>query len=62
MSMSFEAHELICIGGTGWCKDATLEALKAGYRHLDCAWMYGVSTPHPTYQAFHATPGDAIYS
>lgn len=29
-------------GGTGWCKDATLEALKAGYRHLDCAWMYGV--------------------
>ena len=30
------------VGGTGWAKDATLEALKAGYRHLDCAWMYGV--------------------
>ncbi|KAL1303063.1 hypothetical protein AAFC00_006509 [Neodothiora populina] len=29
-------------GGTGWCKDATSAALKAGYRHLDCAWMYGV--------------------
>jgi len=26
----------------GWCKEAVLEALKAGYRHLDCAWMYGV--------------------
>ncbi|SMQ46819.1 unnamed protein product [Zymoseptoria tritici ST99CH_3D7] len=29
-------------GGHGWAKDAVLEALKAGYRHLDCAWMYGV--------------------
>lgn len=29
-------------GDTSWCKDAVLEALKAGYRHLDCAWMYGV--------------------
>ncbi|CAH0047336.1 unnamed protein product [Clonostachys solani] len=29
-------------GEKGWCKDATLAALKAGYRHLDCAWMYGV--------------------
>ncbi|KAI9761368.1 MAG: hypothetical protein M1835_008186 [Candelina submexicana] len=29
-------------GGTGWCKEATLAALKAGYRHLDCAWKYGV--------------------
>ncbi|KAI9813468.1 MAG: hypothetical protein M1827_004144 [Pycnora praestabilis] len=28
-------------GGTGWCKQATLAALKAGYRHLDCAWKYG---------------------
>lgn len=28
--------------GTGWCKDSVLTALKAGYRHLDCAWMYGV--------------------
>lgn len=26
----------------GWAKKATLDALKAGYRHLDCAWMYGV--------------------
>ncbi|TVY14435.1 Glycerol 2-dehydrogenase (NADP(+)) [Lachnellula arida] len=26
----------------GWCKDGVLTALKAGYRHLDCAWMYGV--------------------
>ncbi|KAI9791526.1 MAG: hypothetical protein M1833_001510 [Piccolia ochrophora] len=25
-----------------WAKDATLAALKAGYRHLDCAWKYGV--------------------
>lgn len=25
-----------------WCKEATLKALKAGYRHLDCAWKYGV--------------------
>lgn len=29
-------------GDKSWAKDATLEALKAGYRHLDCAWMYGV--------------------
>ena len=29
-------------GDTSWAKDATLQALKAGYRHLDCAWMYGV--------------------
>jgi diketogulonate reductase-like aldo/keto reductase len=34
-----------CVGNTGWAKDATLEALRAGYRHLDCAWMYGVSYP-----------------
>lgn len=25
-----------------WCKEATLKALRAGYRHLDCAWKYGV--------------------
>ncbi|KAK5127513.1 hypothetical protein LTR85_006852 [Meristemomyces frigidus] len=29
-------------GETSWAKDATLTALKEGYRHLDCAWMYGV--------------------
>ncbi|KIY04127.1 uncharacterized protein Z520_00819 [Fonsecaea multimorphosa CBS 102226] len=29
-------------GNPEWCKDATLTALKLGYRHLDCAWMYGV--------------------
>lgn len=29
-------------GDKSWAKDATLSALKAGYRHLDCAWMYGV--------------------
>ncbi|KAF1988715.1 Aldo/keto reductase [Aulographum hederae CBS 113979] len=29
-------------GDTGWCKEAVKTALKAGYRHLDCAWMYGV--------------------
>ena len=29
-------------GGKGWCKTAVLTALKAGYRHLDCAWFYGV--------------------
>lgn len=27
-----------------WCHDATLHALKAGYRHLDCAWHYGVGS------------------
>lgn len=31
------------VGETSWCKDATLVALKAGYRHLDCAWDYGVN-------------------
>lgn len=25
-----------------WCYEATLTALKAGYRHLDCAWRYRV--------------------
>ena len=30
-------------GDTSWCYDATLKALRAGYRHLDCAWNYGVS-------------------
>ena len=29
-------------GEKGWCKTAVLDALQAGYRHLDCAWMYGV--------------------
>ena len=29
-------------GDYGWCKEATIAALKAGYRHLDCAWKYGV--------------------
>ena len=29
-------------GDNSWAKDATLTALKEGYRHLDCAWMYGV--------------------
>ena len=29
-------------GGKGWCKTAVRTALKAGYRHLDCAWFYGV--------------------
>lgn len=29
-------------GSTNWCYEATLTALKAGYRHLDCAWNYGV--------------------
>lgn len=50
LSMFFKYHKLICLGETGWCKDATLEALRAGYRHLDCAWMYGVrhhSCPAP---------------
>ena len=32
-------------GDTSWAKDAVLTALKAGYRHLDCAWMYGVDEP-----------------
>lgn len=31
-------------GDTSWCYEATLHALKAGYRHLDCAWEYGVNT------------------
>lgn len=29
-------------GDTSWAKDATVTALKEGYRHLDCAWFYGV--------------------
>ncbi|MCJ1261045.1 hypothetical protein MMC22_000909 [Lobaria immixta] len=29
-------------GDNNWCYEATLAALKAGYRHLDCAWHYGV--------------------
>ena len=29
-------------GETSWAKDSVLAALHAGYRHLDCAWMYGV--------------------
>ncbi|KIW64631.1 hypothetical protein PV04_09554 [Phialophora macrospora] len=29
-------------GDPGWCKAAVLTALKLGYRHLDCAWKYGV--------------------
>lgn len=33
-------------GNTGWCGDATLHAIKAGYRHLDCAWNYGVLYYH----------------
>ena len=27
---------------TSWCQEATLSALRAGYRHIDCAWHYGV--------------------
>jgi diketogulonate reductase-like aldo/keto reductase len=29
-------------GENSWAKDATLTALKEGYRHIDGAWMYGV--------------------
>lgn len=29
-------------GDNNWCYDATLQALKVGYRHIDCAWHYGV--------------------
>ena len=32
-------------GDTSWAKDSVLTALKEGYRHLDCAWMYGVDEP-----------------
>ncbi|KAG4423154.1 hypothetical protein IFR04_003652 [Cadophora malorum] len=28
--------------GIGWCKEATLAALKAGYRPLDCFWACDV--------------------
>lgn len=28
-------------GETGWCYEATRNALKAGYKHFDCAWNYG---------------------
>ncbi|BCS21870.1 aldo/keto reductase family protein [Aspergillus puulaauensis] len=27
-----------------WCSQAVADALKAGYRHLDCAWEYGVDS------------------
>ena len=30
-------------GEPSWCEEAVLAALNAGYRHLDCAWKYGVS-------------------
>ena len=29
-------------GDTNWCYKATLAALQAGYRHVDCAWLYAV--------------------
>ncbi|KAG7002086.1 IMP-specific 5'-nucleotidase 1 [Physcia stellaris] len=29
-------------GDNSWSYDATLHALKAGCRHIDCAWHYGV--------------------
>ena len=29
-------------GDNDWAKDAVFTALKEAYRHLDCAWMYGV--------------------
>jgi len=29
-------------GDNSWAKDAVLTSLREGYRHLDCAWMYGV--------------------
>jgi diketogulonate reductase-like aldo/keto reductase len=29
-------------GQNSWAKDATLTALKEGYRHIDGAWAYGV--------------------
>lgn len=32
-------------GEPSWAKDSTLTALKAGYRHIDGAWMYGVDEP-----------------
>lgn len=32
-------------GETSWAKDSTATALKEGYRHIDGAWMYGVSEP-----------------
>ena len=35
-------------GDKSWCYEATLNALKAGYRHIDCAWNYGVSLPFMT--------------
>ncbi|KAK3714192.1 hypothetical protein LTR37_007994 [Vermiconidia calcicola] len=28
-------------GDGSWAKDAVLKALEQGYRHLDCAWIYG---------------------
>ncbi|KAI9802633.1 MAG: hypothetical protein M1825_002655 [Sarcosagium campestre] len=49
-------------GEISWCKDATLAALKAGYRHLDCAWKYGgisFSARPPDQQVDHAV-GAAI--
>ena len=37
-------------GNKCWCYEATLNALKAGYRHIDCAWNYGVL--HPLMELF----------
>ena len=41
-------------GDTSWCYEGTLQALKAGYRHLDCAWEYGVST-HYRFLLWHCS-------
>lgn len=34
-------------GQDGTCKRDVLNALRAGYRHIDCAGMYGVCDPLP---------------
>jgi diketogulonate reductase-like aldo/keto reductase len=43
-------------GDPGWCKAAVLTALKLGYRHLDCAWKYGVCTTRADYSIQYLLP------
>lgn len=36
------SDEKQCAEDPSWCTSAVSQALKVGYRHLDCAWEYGV--------------------
>lgn len=48
-------------GDNSWAKDSTLTALKEGYRHIDGAWMYGVSEPVGQAMKESGVPRDQIF-